>query len=229
METGKKKRENVFLNEEEIFTLSLEGIILFTFLFLLVMDAHSQKIWETRKGCIRAQGNIAGGYLFAQKAPSAYLNGDMDLFLEDRVAFTGSAWYSFALNRKNETGLKANHAVFAGFNYHFLKPSRWDPYIGLSPGLGVVQVAYKDADELKRTPYTPVPLVSAAIGCNYYIGSVFHFFVKMQGVAGQVFSTLPSPKRLDEVKFMAGLGWNLRLWKPKTKNKWKESSEVKKS
>ncbi|MES2619574.1 MAG: hypothetical protein V4615_01895 [Bacteroidota bacterium] len=219
MEPREKKQKNVLLNEEEIFTLSLEGIILFTFLFLLVLDASSQKIWETRKGCIRSQGNIAGGYLFAQKTPSAYLNGDMDLFLQDRVAFTGSAFYSFALNRSNQTGIKANHAVFGGFNYHFLKPSRWDPYIGLSPGLGVVQIAYKDGDEIRGTPNTPVPLVSAAIGCNYYIGSIFHFFVKFQGVAGQVFSTLPAPSRLDELKFMVGLGWNLRLWKPKTKDK----------
>lgn len=215
METQNVKSEETPIRVDELPSLGLQAIILLLFILLLAMDASSQKIWETRKGCIRSQGNIAGGYLFAQKQPSAYINGDMDLYLNDRVAFTGSVWFSFALNQKNETGLKANHAVFSGFNYHFLKPSRWDPFIGLSPGMGLVQAAYKNGDMLKRTPYTPVPLISASIGCNYYIGSIFHFFVKVQGVAGQVFSTLPVPKRLDELKFMAGLGWNMRLWKPK--------------
>ena len=196
-------------------------ILTMALLLLAVETAGSQKIWEVRKGCFRSQGNIAGGYLFSQKQPSAYVNGDIDLFLEDRVALTGAAWYSFALNRKNETGLRANHAVFSGINYHFLKPCRWDPYIGLTPGFGLVRAAYKNNDNVHITPYTPVPLISASVGCNYYVGFIFHFFVKVQAVSGQVFSKLPTPQRLDEIKFMAGLGWNLRLWKPKVADKWK--------
>ncbi|MBP6732682.1 MAG: hypothetical protein KA149_11520 [Chitinophagales bacterium] len=190
-------------------------------LLLLVLSAftffntQAQKIWEQRKGCVRAQGNLAPGYLFGQKVASGYVNGDMDLFFDNRVSFTGSAWGSFALNRKNETGIKANHAVFGGLNYHFLKPGRFDPYIGFTPGLGIVQVAYREGETIKRTPYAAVPLVSGVAGFNYYVGWIFHVFVKVQGVTGQVFSTLPAPVRLDELKIMAGLGWNLRLWKPK--------------
>ena len=220
METKSVATRVPLFRKAELFSVGLQLVILFTFLFLLVADVYSQKIWETRKGCVRAQGNIAGGYLFAQKQPSAYVNGDIDFFFDDRVAFTGAAWYSFALNRKSETGIKANHAVFGGINYHFLKPNRWDPFIGLTPGMGIVQVAYKDGDELKRTPYSPVPLLAATIGCNYYIGSIFHFFVKVQGVTGQVFSTLPALVRLDELKVMGGLGWNIRLRKAKAKDRW---------
>ncbi len=182
---------------------------------LTFSNVSAQKIWEQRKGCVRAQGNLAPGYLFSQKTASAYVTGDMDLFFDNRVSFTGSAWGSFALNHKNLTGIKANHAVFGGLNYHFLKAGRFDPYVGFTPGLGIVQVAYKDGEEIKRTPYAPVPLVSASLGCNYYIGWIFHVFVKVQGVSGQVFSTLPAPVRLDELKITAGLGWNIRLWKPK--------------
>lgn len=182
---------------------------------LTFINASGQKIWEQRKGCVRAQGNLAPGYLFSQKTASGYVNGDMDLFFDNRVSFTGSAWGSFALNRNNQTGVKANHAVFGGLNYHFLKPARFDPYIGFTPGLGIVQVAYKEGELIKRTPFAAVPLVSASIGFNYYVGWIFHVFVKVQGVTGQVFSTLPAPVRLDELKIMAGLGWNLRLWKPK--------------
>src|SRR4051812_869033 len=163
MEAQSVNNPESFLRKEDLADMALPLSILFIFLLLLVADAHSQKIWETRKGCVRTQGNLAGGYLFKQKQPSAYVNGDIDLFLDDRVAFAGSLWCSFALNRKNETGIKANHAVFGGINYHFLKPKRWDPFIGFTPGLGLVQVAYRQADELKRTPYAAAPLLSATI------------------------------------------------------------------
>lgn len=200
-------------------------LMLVVILVMLVEDVISQRIWEERKGCIRAQGNLGGGYLFGSKAPSAYLNGDIDLFVEDRVAVTGAAFYSFALNRKNEVGLKANHAVFFGINYHFLKPQRFDPFVGLTPGMGIVQAAYKDGDALKRTPYSPVPLVAAQVGFNYYVGSIFNFFAKVQGVTGHFSGPKPGVVRLDELKFMAGLGWNMRAWKPKVKDVWKEGQK----
>ena len=193
-------------------------VLLLLFSVLAFNHLPAQKIWEERKGCVRVQGNLAPGYMFKQKIATAYVNSDIDLFFDNHVSFTGTAWYSFALNRKIETGVKANHAIFWGLNYHFLKPSRWDPYIGFTPGLGIVKAAYKDNDILRRTKYTAVPLVSASVGCNYYVGWVFNVFVKMQAVTGQIFSTLPAPVRLDELKIMAGLGWNLRLWKPKHKD-----------
>lgn len=198
-------------------------IVLLTTVLLMVLveDVISQRIWEERKGCVRTQGNLAGGYLFGQKVASAYFTGDIDVFVEDRVGVTGAAWASFATNRKNETGIKANHAVFWGINYHFLKPKRFDPFIGFTPGVGMVQVAFKDGDVIKRTPFSIVPLVSATVGFNYYVGSIFNFFAKVQGVSGHVTANMPNPVRLEELKFTAGLGWNLRLWKTKVKDKWK--------
>lgn len=182
---------------------------------LLALQAGAQKIWEERTGCLSAQGNLAPGYLFAQKSVSAYVDGDIQVFINNKVAITGAAWVSFATNDKSHAGLRANHAIFWGAEYHFLKPSRIDPFISFTPGLGLVRASYLNAEDVKLTPFAIVPLMGLSIGCNYYVGSVFHFFVKVQGVAGQVFSSLPAPARLDEIKFMAGLGFNLRAWKPK--------------
>jgi hypothetical protein len=197
-------------------------IVLVTLALLSVFNlpAFSQRIWEVRKGCVRSQGNLGGGYLFQQKAISAYVNGEMELFFDDRFAYTGAVAISFLTNRKNETGLKANHALFFGGNYHFIKPKRWDPYIGLTPGVGLVRATYKKGDEIKTTPFTLAPLLSAQIGCNFYVCSFLHFFAKVQGMAGQMFSTLPSPQRLDELKFTGGMGWNFRIWKPKMRDTW---------
>ncbi len=191
-----------------------------TLLIMVLTQVNAQRVWETRKGIVRSQGNLGGGYMIKQKTVSAYCNGEMELFFDDRFAYTGAVCFSFLTLKKNQTGVKANHAVFAGANYHFLKPQRFDPYIGLTPGAGLVQARYKEGEELKNTPYTVVPLLSVQVGCNFYVASFMHFFLKVQGVTGQMFSTLSTPQRLDEIKFMGGLGWNLRLWKPKVRDTW---------
>ena len=195
------------------------GIILLVFTFVC-SHLPAQKIWEERKGCVSSQGNLAPGYLFAQKSVTAYFDGDIEMFLDDRYAPTGAIWLSFATTDKSQVGVRANHAIFWGFNYHFLKPSRFDPFIGITPGIGLARAGYQTEEGIKLTPYSPVPLIATTIGCNYYVGSIFHFFVKVQGVAGQMFSTLPVPKRLDELKFLAGLGWNIRVYKPKKHSHW---------
>ncbi|MCW3126199.1 MAG: hypothetical protein JWO03_1857 [Bacteroidetes bacterium] len=204
------------------------SLIQITCLLLMVMirscPLYAQKIWEERKGCISVQGNLAPGYLFAQKSVSAYFDGDVELFLDDRASFIGEAFISFATTEKTKAGLRANHAIFWGANYHFLKPGRFDPYVGFTPGMGLVRAGYKSGEDIKLTPFSVAPLLGLSVGCNYYVGSIFHFFVKVQGVTGQMFSTLPGPKRLDELKFMAGLGWNLRMWKPKKHDTWKKAS-----
>ena len=179
------------------------------------------KIWEVRKGCIRTQGNLAPGYLFSQKDVTAYVNGDVDYFVDDRTSVFGSLWASFNMGN-NPKGLYANHALFFGINYHFLRPMRIDPYIGFTPGIGLARAGYVDSlGGLHKTPFTPVPLIGVSAGFNYYVGSIFHFFVKAQFTAGQIFSNLPVEKRVDELKITAGLGYNIRLWTPKKRDKWK--------
>lgn len=185
----------------------------------IFLQSPAQKIWNERRGCISTQGNLAPGYLFQQKTVTGYIDGDMELFLDDRFAFGGSVWVSFATTDKSHPGIRINDAVFGGANYHFLKPGRFDPFIGLSPGVALARANYRDGETMKMTNYTLAPLIGATIGFNYYVGSIFHFFVKAEGVAGEMFGA-PTPQRLDEIKFMAGLGYNLRMWKPKKHDTW---------
>jgi hypothetical protein len=182
----------------------------------------AQSIWNVRKGCVVVQGNLAPGVFLSTKQVSAYFNGDAEVFLDDRFAYEGAIWYSFATTRPNQPGIKANHAVFSGAEYHFLKPRRWDPFVSITPGLGFVQVAYNNGDGITVAPYSLAPLISMSAGCNYYVGWIFHFFVKVQGVVGQTFGELPVAQRIDEIKITCGLGLNLRAWKPKKRDKWKD-------
>lgn len=185
----------------------------------IFFQSPAQKIRDERRGCISTQGNLAPGYLIEQKTLAAYIDGDMELFLDDRFAFGGSVWVSFATTDKSHAGIRMNDAVFGGANYHFLKPGRFDPFVGLTPGVGLVRANYLDGETMKMTPYSLAPLVGLTVGCNYYVGSIFHFFVKVEGVAGEMFGA-PTPQRLDEIKFMAGLGYNIRMWKPKKHDAW---------
>ena len=118
---------------------------------------------------------------------------DMAIFFENRFAAEGAIWISFATAAQGATGPRVNEALFWGAEYHFLKPSRWDPFVSFTPGVGLVRVGYYEGGELKLTPYTAVPLGSLSVGCNYYVGSIFHFFLKVQGVVGQVTSVMPTP------------------------------------
>lgn len=180
----------------------------------LTLTTTAQPIVQQRKGNVRTQGNIAGAYLFSQKTFVPYLTGDMDLFFDPHVALAGSVWVSLPIG-KITSGIKQNHAVFGGANYHPLKNGRWDPFIGLTPGIGLVQAEQNVGELTTRTKLSVVPLLSAAVGCNYYIGSVFNFFVKAQGVSGQFFKIEHQSIRLDDLRLTAGLGFNFQLWKPK--------------
>lgn len=184
-------------------------------LYCLVLQAAAQTlpITEDRTGFVRAQANLAGGYLFSQKSYSAYITGDADLYIHDKVSVAGEIWYSFATD---DGPLRQNHALFGGLSYHPVAHSRWDPYVGFSPGIGFAKIAYETDGNRRSSPLTPAPLLGAVTGCNYYVGSVFHLFVKVRWVNGQVMGDAPFRTPLHELKITGGLGWNLRVWKPKS-------------
>lgn len=185
-------------------------VLTLAFLFAALATV-AQPITENRTGNLRAQGNIAGGYLFAQKNFRSYLTGDIDLFVDDNVSITGSVWYNFKDN--DAFGLLRNHSVFGGMNYHPVKKGRWDPFIGISPGVAIVTAGSYNVNDVTNAPTTgAAPLISGEIGCNYYVGSIFNLFVKVRGVAGH-FNNSAEFQKLHELKLTAGLGWNFRLWK----------------
>ena len=194
--------------------METKKIILLVLGLGLVYCLQAQTISEDRTGYFRAQGNIAVGYLFAERQPGAYVQGDMDFFIKNQISINGAIWYFIPVTR-SPLGIKANHSLLWGFNYHFLKTGRADPVIGLTPGVSLVRVAYADAENtVKLTPYGPAPLFSVAVGCNYYVGTIFNFYIKAQGMAGEFFGNAPQPSPLYELRLTAGLGFDAHFWKP---------------
>lgn len=192
--------------------METKKLIVLPLLFLVCSVSAQVPFAQSRTGFIRAQGNLAGGYLFAQKSYAAFVTADVDVYLSERVSVAGEAWYSFALS---DGPLRHNHSLFGGFNCHLTKKGAWDPYIGFSPGLGLVAVRYETGDTRVVSPVTPVPLVGITAGCNRYLGSVFHLFLKVRWANGQMTGAPPFRTPLHELKITAGLGWNIRAWLPK--------------
>jgi len=170
--------------------------------------AQAQQLPFDRTGTLRTQANLAGGYLFAQKEYTAYISADLNYYVSPRVSVTGEGWYSFTTSGE-ETGLQKNHSLFGGLSYHILRNEHWDPYVGFSPGAAFVSSGYDDQGTIRETNITAAPLISITAGCNWYVGSIFHFYFKLRFVSGQMTGEVPAPVRLEELKITGGLGWNI--------------------
>lgn len=183
--------------------------------FLIASDLFAQKIWEERKGMARGQGNVAAGYFLSRREFSGYVTGDAEYFIDNRAGFSGELWYNLPF-RSVSQGFWKHHSIYAGMNWHFLKPQKFDPFIGLSPGISMANEKYLDMQStMQSTDYKIIPDISFTMGCNYYIGSIFHFYLRLKYVYSD-FTGINESTRLDELKITAGLGWNLRIVKPKT-------------
>ena len=163
-----------------------------------------------KKYLLRTQGNLSVGYMVKQKTVPAYIGGDFDYFIDERVSWYGEGSF-FVTGTSDEVGykIKHNHAILTGVNIHLTKEKRFDPYIGINPGIMISQ--FGSTDMIIGPQYTKVgvsPVFSAAVGINYYVGSIFNFFVRARYIQGQFFANSMERIPLSEFRFSAGLGWN---------------------
>jgi hypothetical protein len=163
-----------------------------------------------KKYLLRTQGNLSVGYMVKQKTVPAYIGGDFDYFIDERVSWYGEGSF-FVTSTSDEVGykIKHNHAILSGVNIHLTANKRFDPYIGINPGIMISQ--FGSTNIIIGPQYTKVgvsPVFSAAVGINYYVGSIFNFFVRARYIQGQFFANSMERIPLSEFRFSAGLGWN---------------------
>ncbi len=163
-----------------------------------------------KKYLLRTQGNLSVGYMVKQKTVPAYIGGDFDYFIDERVSWYGEGSF-FVTGTSDEVGykIKHNHAILSGVNIHLTANKRFDPYIGINPGIMISQ--FGSTNIIIGPQYTKVgvsPVFSAAVGINYYVGSIFNFFVRARYIQGRFFANSMERIPLSEFRFSAGLGWN---------------------
>lgn len=196
--------------------METKKIVLSLAIVCMAMFVHAQKDSVIKKGMIRAHANLSGGYLFAPKKMASYISGNLEYYINENFSIVGEVWCSFDIAQPNEIGLKRNFLGFAGLNYHPVKKSRWDPYIGFSAGVGLITINQFQDTLIRESPIQLTPLVGVTAGLNYYVGSIFHFFFQCKFVAGGTNTSQYGRVYLEELKFSGGLGWNLT---PKKKRK----------
>ncbi|MGB0918803.1 MAG: hypothetical protein ACPGU4_14510 [Flavobacteriales bacterium] len=169
-----------------------------------------------RKGLVRAQMTISPGWTIADGNTNLYLQGDMEYFLQDKVTLKGDV--SYFIGTVGDGYLKHNHSLFFGAQYHF-PVKRFDPYIGLHPGVSLVQAR----NPIASTPEIDVaysesvmkasPAISVATGFNFYVWRYIHFMANVKYVHAKHPTEWGTNYALDEFRISFGLGWNVNMIK----------------
>lgn len=179
------------------------------FSLLVYFSANSQGTFSKTHG-FRWMGTFAPGVFTANGATSIYFAGDWDYYFNEHISMNGEGQY-FLAKLSGNSSINSYHALLWGMNYHFTHNKQLDPFFGMEPGLGFVDGVRLLGSKPWR--FETVPLITFSAGTNFYVGSIFHFFVKVRYLQGQSLSATDYHLSLSEFRFMAGLGLNLGIKK----------------
>jgi hypothetical protein len=187
--------------------------IRFTLLVLLFTQVrvYAQQAEIIRPGLIRAQITISPSYMFGDKHTYFYLHGNLEGFLNKKLSVVGETYYYLGDQTSNNSKYEYNHAVFFGFSRHFTKKNN-DLYIGLQPGVSLTKLNANE-NNLTSTSIGINPLFSTVVGYNFFVNRIFHFFVQTRFITGE--HNYDIHQSLTELRFSAGLGFNLNMLKAK--------------
>lgn len=192
----------------------MEQVKKYFFLFLLssTMLVYSQA-QIPRKGLIKAMATISPAKMFGYNESYFYLHGNLEGYLSDNVSVSGDGYMFLGEQTKSPEGFKFINNLFFGFNYHFIK-GNGDFYMGAQPGVCIAQLK-TDSPKIPLAHTGTSPVFSGIIGYNYFVGNYFNFFVQARYIAGS--HNYDLHKSLSEIRFSAGLGFNINTMKSKQK------------
>ncbi len=183
-------------------------IIALGMLMVIPGIAQEESSRFVHQGLIRTQATISLG-MMRDDARNMYLHGDLEYFMHENVTVRSDAYFYLGATSDYEP-LKLNHSLFVGAMYHFPTNNRFDPYVGVQPGIAYAQRILPYTDVQGNTLYSNTtfnPLISGTVGANYYGSKWFHVFVNARMVRGKLLSDV-APKHLDEFRISFGLGFN---------------------
>ena len=182
----------------------MKKLLLVSSFWLLGYVLQAQDTFTKTHG-LRAMGTLAPGF-FTSGASAVYFAGEFDYYLNERISVNGEGHY-FLSDVHGNPQIINYHSLLAGVNYHLTENSPFDPFVGMQPGLGLVEGVRLIGTSSSR--FEAVPLLSFCAGTNYYVGSIFHFFVKVRYLQGQSLSATDYKVPLGEFRLIAGLGFNV--------------------
>jgi len=178
--------------------------------FCFCKNIHSQIV---RPGLISSQGTIAVGSFLKVPSSPFYLHGSLDAFLQKNVSYFGEIyWYLGELNKSRQ--FDYHHSLFWGLKYHLVKNNH-DLILGIAPGISMTKINQTHiliVSENKRHIGIN-PQMAVILGYRFYVHRFFHVFAEGKYLAGT--HNMDQKTSLSELRFSAGLGFNLNLLKAK--------------
>jgi hypothetical protein len=165
-----------------------------------------QKI--SKKHFLKANLTISPGFLLEQKVTNLYLHGHLEYYPEEKISLRGDSY--LYLDSQQEELFSQHHSLFLGGFYHFLK-GKADPFVGFQPGMSISQLPGVATEEKTAV----LPLLSVIAGMNYFVSKYFNFFASARYLKG-TYQQSTFPFAVDEIRFSAGLGFNLPLQNSKS-------------
>lgn len=185
----------------------LSLIVLITLLSIQIKAQHE----VIRPGLLKAMATISPSKMFGYNESYFYLHGNLEGYLSKKVSVAGEGYMFLGEQTNAIHSFQFNHNLFFGMSYHVTK-GNGDLYLGIQPGVAISKL---NTDSVK-VPVAHVgtnPVFSAIAGYNYFVGKYFNFFVQTRFIAGE--HNYDKHKTLSEIRFSAGLGFNINTLKKK--------------
>lgn len=192
------------------FTHTVMKKFLFAALLALALQSSAQDGQYIHKHLFRSMLTISPALTMSGSGTDIFLHGNIEYYIDSAISVRGDGFFSI----RSADGFNVNHSLFSGASYHFHTNSHFDPYIGIEPGVAMIQSTYRDSSLTLDAPdlvdsMRVDPLFSTYVGFNLYAQKYFHLFVEARYVAGKHFATQGAPVSLNEIRFSFGLGWNI--------------------
>lgn len=178
--------------------------------FLIWSTAFAQNSTEpvVRKGLLNATGTISFGGMTKHEQTNIYLHGLGEYLVNDWNSLRSDIY--FYLKSGDKQMLELNHQLFVGAAFHFNSNHQFVPYVGLQPGLALTQANFVTIQGVTNNVEVS-PLISVAMGFNYYASKWFHLFIDGRYVSGKHLSNQKKID-LDELRISFGLGFNINIF-----------------
>lgn len=188
----------------------MKRLSLLCLLILCLLNLKSQEE-VIRPGLIKAMATISPSKMFGYNESYFYLHGNLEGYLSKNVSVAGEGYLFLGEQTSAVHAFQFNHNLFFGMSYHITKGNS-DLYFGVQPGVGIAKL---NTDSVKvPVAHTGVdPVFSAIAGYNYFVGKYFNFFIQTRYIAGE--HNYDKHKTLSEIRFSAGLGFNINTLKKK--------------
>lgn len=174
---------------------------------LQAQDESLPKTYYPNKGVIAATATFMPSFQLFNNFQNYYVDGFCEFFPSRRFSVRGDVMALAVSTSDDARRLLHNHRIVYGALYH-IPIKNFDPYIGIQPGIALVQSSYNTTGGTTKSKVGVAPVLTAMLGARYFVGKFFNFFLEVRYAHSRHFAP-DGIFKLDEISLAAGLGFNI--------------------